>query len=70
MGKLTENYNQILYIYIHTPSSEKLMLTPKAKGVYLPISKLHSILALSNSLAHDNISEICYCCQNYFIRVQ
>ena len=24
------------------------------KGVYLPISKLHSILAVANSLAHNN----------------
>ena len=28
-------------------------------GVYLPISKLHSILALANLLAHDN-SWLCY----------
>ena len=32
------------------------MLPPK--GVYLPISKLHSILALVNLLAHNNISQI------------
>ena len=25
------------------------------------ISKLHSILPLANSLAHNNISQICYC---------
>ena len=37
------------------------MLTPK--GVYLPISKLHSILAVANLLAHINISPICYCGQ-------
>ena len=30
------------------------------KGAYLPVSKLHSILALANSLALNNISQICY----------
>ena len=30
---------------------------------YLPISKLHSILAVGNLLAHKNISQICYCGQ-------
>ena len=30
-------------------------------GVYLPISKLHSILA--NLLAHNNTRQICYCGQ-------
>ena len=34
-----------------------------SKGVYLPISKLHSILAVANLLAHNNISHICYCGQ-------
>ena len=33
------------------------------KGVYLPISKLHSISAVANLLAHNNKSKICYCCQ-------
>ena len=33
------------------------------KGVYLPISKLQSILAVANLLAHNNKSQICYCCQ-------
>ena len=37
------------------------------RGVYLPISKLHSILAVANLLAHNNISQICYCGQNAFI---
>ena len=37
------------------------MLPPK--GVYLPILKLHSILAVANLLAHNNISQICYCGQ-------
>ena len=33
------------------------------KDVYLPISKLHSILAVANLLSHKNISQICYCGQ-------
>ena len=33
------------------------------KGVYLPILKLHSILAVANLLAHNNISQVCYCGQ-------
>ena len=32
-------------------------------GVYLPILKVHSILAVVNLLAHNNISQICYCGQ-------
>ena len=28
------------------------------KGVYLPISKLHSILAVANLFAHNNVSQI------------
>ena len=36
---------------------------PLPKGVYLPISKLHSILAVANLVAHNNISQICYCGQ-------
>ena len=32
------------------------------QGVYLPISKLHSILAVANLFAHNNnMSQICYC---------
>ena len=34
-----------------------------SKGVYLSISKLHSILAVANLLAHNNKSQICYCGQ-------
>ena len=37
------------------------MLPPK--DVYLPISKLHPILAVANLLAHNNKSQICYCGQ-------
>ena len=33
------------------------------KGVNNLISKLHSISAFSNSLAHNNKSQICYCGQ-------
>ena len=41
--------------------ASKINGTPKS--VYLPISKLHSILAVANLLAHNNISQICYCGQ-------
>ena len=41
--------------------SSKINGTPK--GVYLPISKLHSILVVANELAHNNISQICNCGQ-------
>ena len=41
--------------------TSKISGTPK--GVYLPITKLHSILAVANLLAHNNISQICYCGQ-------
>ena len=41
--------------------TSKINGTPK--GVYLPISKLHSILAVANLLAHNNKSQICYCGQ-------
>ena len=47
------------------PSPAKSMLPPKdVLFVYLPISKLYSILAVANLLAHNNISQICYCGQN------
>ena len=42
-------------------TASKINVTPK--GVYLPISKLHSILAVANLLAHNNKSQICYCGQ-------
>ena len=38
-------------------------MLPTLKSVYLPISKLLSILAVANLLAHNNISQICYCGQ-------
>ena len=41
--------------------ASKINGTPK--GVYLPILKLHSILAVANLLAHNNESQICYCGQ-------
>ena len=37
------------------------------KGVYLPISKLHSFLAVAILLAHNDISEICYYCQTLLL---
>ena len=41
--------------------ASKINVTPK--GVCLPISKLHSIIAVANLLAHNKISQICYCSQ-------
>ena len=41
--------------------TSKINGTPK--GVYLHISKQHSILAVANLLAHNNKSQICYCGQ-------
>ena len=38
--------------------ASKINVTPK--GVYLPISKLRSILAVANLLAHNNKSQIFY----------
>ena len=54
---------QYNYTPLETPSSiaSKISVTPK--GVNLPISKLHSILAVANLLAHNNKSQICYCGQ-------
>ena len=40
------------------PSTDEINDTPKC--IYLPISKLHSILAIENSLAHNNITMIYY----------
>ena len=37
-----------------------------SKGVYLPIS--NSILAVANLLAHNNISQICYCGQLFLLQ--
>ena len=41
--------------------ASKINVTPKV--FYFPISKLHSILAVANLLAHNNKSQICYCGQ-------
>ena len=41
--------------------ASKINVTPK--DVYLPILKLRSILTVVNLLAHNNISQICYCGQ-------
>ena len=41
--------------------ASKINVTPK--GVYLHISRLHSILAVANLLAYNNKSQICYCGQ-------
>ena len=43
------------------------MLPPK--DIYLPISELHSILALANFVAHNKISQLCYCGQILLQRI-
>ena len=52
---------QFLQFSFYCTIASKINATPK--GVYLPISKLHSNLAVANLLAHNNISQICYCGQ-------
>ena len=51
-----------LPLFIHNQikwtNASKINGTPK--GVSLPISKPHSILAVANLLAHNNIIQICY----------
>ena len=51
----------VTFFYEASTIASKINGTPK--GVYLPISKLHSILAVANLLAHNNKSQICYCGQ-------
>ena len=51
----------ILKEHIQGTIASKINVTPK--GIYMPISKLHSILAIVNLLAHNSISRICYCGQ-------
>ena len=61
---LEESPLNCLFIYVPCllcTIASKINGTPK--GVYLPISKLHSSLAVMNLLGHNNISQICYCCQ-------
>ena len=50
-----------MHLYIPCAFTSKINVTPK--GVYLPISKVHSILAVANLLAHNNKSRFCYCGQ-------
>ena len=50
----------IIFLFPFTIES-RINVTPK--GLYLSISKLHSILTVANLLAHNNISQICYCGQ-------
>ena len=45
----------------HCAINCKIYVTPKC--VCLPISKLRWFLAVANLLAHNNISQICYCGQ-------
>ena len=54
-------YTRAWFVYCTIANKTNFNVTPK--GVYLPISKLHSISAEANLLAHNNISQICYCSQ-------
>ena len=36
--------------------ASKISVTPRPRGVYFPTSKLHSISAVANLLAHNNIA--------------
>ena len=62
---IVKQWNSLVHTYIHTPLQctivSKINGTPK--GDYSPISKLHSILAVANLLAHNNKNQICYCGQ-------
>ena len=51
--------NNFGYAVMYHPQQNKCY----PKGVYLLIQKLHSTLAVANLLAHNNISQICYCSQ-------
>ena len=54
--------------YIHACAIySKVNGTPK--GVYLPVSKLHSILAVGNLLAHNNLW-LCYYVQVNLLRLK
>ena len=64
--RLLKRIGQTLCIAMHIQPplgtiASKINATPK--GVCLSISKLQSILAVANLLAHNNISQICYCDQ-------
>ena len=58
-------HNYIINIVVVDLSYHKGTITSKInvtpKGAYFPISKLHSILAVANLLAHNNISQFCSC---------
>ena len=49
-------FGGIIYFAFNGTIASKINGTPK--GVYSPISKLHSNIAVSNLLAHNNISQI------------
>ena len=56
MDKALRFYSPVIEFY--STFTSKINVTPK--GVCLPISKLHSISAVANLLAHNNMSQICY----------
>ena len=56
-------------LHTHPCSTIASKINGTAKGVFLPISKLHSILAVTNLLAHNNIT-ICYYVQVNSLRLK
>ena len=59
-----------IHMVIHTYKYTCLVISSKINGtpknVYLTISKQHSTLAVANLLAHNNISQICYCVKFHY----
>ena len=50
------NIRTYLYIYMYTHIYHQQQNIWYAKGIYLPISKLHTILAVASLLTHDKIT--------------
>ena len=45
----------IMWLSMYSHQQNKCYPPPKKKGVYLPISKLHPILAFANLFANNNL---------------
>ena len=62
-GSYIDSSNHKSFFLVDTIAS-KINVTHK--GVYFHVSKLRSILAVEYLLAHNSISQICYCGQISF----
>ena len=62
-GKTFYQYARSIFYVLYTRCNIASKINGTSKGVYLSISKQHSILAVANLLAHNNKSQICYCGQ-------